>query len=59
MSLLPTNAEIAEYLHVGIQTVKSHVSSILRKLDLRDRTHAVAYAHLSGFAEKGSVRRWE
>ncbi|MGW2052118.1 response regulator transcription factor [Streptomyces sp. NPDC001858] len=54
-----TNAEIAGHLHVGVQTVKSHVSSILRKLDLRDRTHAVAYAHLTGFARNGFVQRSE
>lgn len=45
-----SNPEIARHLHVGEETVKTHVSSILRKLDLRDRTHAVAYAHLTGFA---------
>ncbi|MFI5840911.1 response regulator [Catenuloplanes sp. NPDC051500] len=47
-----SNAEIAGRLHVGEETVKTHVSSILRKLELRDRTHAVAYAHLTGFAER-------
>jgi DNA-binding NarL/FixJ family response regulator len=52
-----TNAEIAGHLHVGEQTVKTHVSSILHKLDLRDRTHAVAYAHLTGFAKIPGDRR--
>ena len=32
--------------------MKTHISNILRKLQLRDRTHAVAYAHLTGFAER-------
>jgi DNA-binding NarL/FixJ family response regulator len=50
LSRAHTNAEMARLLHVGEETVKSHVSSILRKLGLRDRTHAVAYAHLTGFA---------
>ncbi|SDS68040.1 response regulator [Actinoplanes derwentensis] len=47
-----SNTEIARALHVGEETVKTHVSSILRKLELRDRTHAVAYAHLTGFATR-------
>nr|WP_033346181.1 response regulator transcription factor [Catenuloplanes japonicus] len=47
-----SNAEIARHLHVGDQTVKTHISSILRKLDLRDRTHAVAFAHVTGFADR-------
>ncbi|SER23457.1 response regulator [Lentzea albida] len=53
LSRAHTNSEIAGLLHVGEETVKSHVSSILRKLGLRDRTHAVAYAHLTGFAGQG------
>jgi DNA-binding NarL/FixJ family response regulator len=32
--------------------VKTHISNILRKLQLRDRTHAMAYAHLTGVAER-------
>ncbi|MFI5933781.1 response regulator [Actinoplanes sp. NPDC051494] len=47
-----SNAEIARQLHIGEQTVKTHISNILHKLQLRDRTHAVAYAHLTGFAER-------
>lgn len=54
LSRAHTNAEIARQLHVGEETVKTHVSGILRKLGLRDRTHAVAYAHITGFADKGT-----
>jgi DNA-binding NarL/FixJ family response regulator len=52
-----SNAEIARDPHIGEQTVKTHISSILRKLHLRDRTHAVVYAHLTGFAERPCTRR--
>jgi DNA-binding NarL/FixJ family response regulator len=43
-----TNAEIAEELFLGLQTVKTHVSSLLRKLGARDRTQAVVVAYESG-----------
>ncbi len=39
-----TNKEIAHMLHIGEQTIKNHVSSILSKLDVNDRTQAVVLA---------------
>ncbi|MGW7356162.1 LuxR C-terminal-related transcriptional regulator [Streptomyces sp. NPDC054802] len=48
-----SNSEIAEQLFIGAATVKSHVSSILTKLGLRDRIQIVIFSYESGLVEAG------
>ena len=44
-----SNAEIAQQLGLGLETVKTHVGNVLAKLGARDRTQAVIAAYESGF----------
>ena len=48
-----SNAEIAETLVIGESTVKTHISNILRKLHLEDRTQAAVYAWQEGIVRRG------
>jgi FixJ family two-component response regulator len=47
-----TNKEIARELHVTIETVKHHVSGIMRKLRVKTRTGAAAIAWRARLAEQ-------
>jgi len=46
-----SNQDIADDLIIGIKTVKFHVTNILGKLSVEDRTQAAIYAYKNGLAE--------
>lgn len=47
------NKELAEFLHIGSATVKTHVTRVLQKLELRDRVEVVLFAVQTGLVDPG------
>lgn len=43
-----TNKDISDELYISIKTVKTHVSNLLMKLEVEDRTQLAIYAHRKG-----------
>ncbi|MEV0150202.1 MULTISPECIES: response regulator transcription factor [unclassified Nonomuraea] len=54
-----SNAEIADELHIGVTTVKTHVAGVMEKLGLRNRIQAAVVAHRVGLVDAAfrTVRR--
>jgi DNA-binding NarL/FixJ family response regulator len=50
-----SNAEIGHELHISETTVKTHVTHILQKLNLRDRVQAVVLAYQTGVFEPDAM----
>jgi DNA-binding NarL/FixJ family response regulator len=47
-----SNAEIGQELHISETTVKTHVTHVLQKLNLRDRVQAVVLVHQTGMFDQ-------
>ena len=46
-----SNKEIAEKMHISERTVKNHISSIFKKIDVADRTQAAVFAIKNNLVE--------
>jgi DNA-binding NarL/FixJ family response regulator len=51
-----SNSEIAQELYISDTTVKTHITHILQKLNLRDRVQAVVLAYQTGLFEPPDLR---
>ena len=51
-----SNAEIGQELYISDTTVKTHITHILQKLDLRDRVQAVVLAYETGLFDERAAR---
>lgn len=49
-----TNAEIGAELHLGEDTIKTHLKRIFAKLDARNRQHLVAICYDEGILQRGA-----
>jgi DNA-binding NarL/FixJ family response regulator len=49
-----SNSEIGHELYIGETTVKTHITHILQKLDLRDRVQAIVLAYETGLFDAGA-----
>src|SRR3989475_146943 len=49
-----SNAEIGQELYISDTTVKTHITHILQKLDLRDRVQVVVLAYETGLFDRGA-----
>jgi DNA-binding NarL/FixJ family response regulator len=47
-----SNAEIGTQLYIGETTVKTHVTRVLQKLDVRDRVQAIVVAYRTGLVDE-------
>jgi DNA-binding NarL/FixJ family response regulator len=52
-----SNQELAQALWISEPTVKTHITRIFRKLDLRDRAQAVVLAYETGLVTPGDTQR--
>jgi DNA-binding NarL/FixJ family response regulator len=50
-----SNAEIGQALYIGETTVKTHVTHVFQKLDVRDRVQAIVLAYQSGLVGRDDV----
>ncbi|MBW5446912.1 response regulator [Cohnella sp. CFH 77786] len=48
-----SNKEIGDELHISVKTVKTHVSNLLMKCEMEDRTQLAIYAHRKGWVKEG------
>jgi ATP/maltotriose-dependent transcriptional regulator MalT len=51
------NKDIGRHLEISLSTVKSHLSTLYRKLGVDSRTQALAHAYSLGVLDAGCMRR--